>query len=252
MRRQIVGGNHKMNLGSPQEAKSFVEQLIPKVKDLNNVDIVIAPPFTVLLEISKIIQDTNISLSGQNCFHQESGAYTGDISPIFLKNVGCTYVILGHSERRNVFGENDGIINKKVKKALEVGLTPIVCIGEKLEERERGRTEFVIEYQLKNTFVDISKEDFLSLVIAYEPVWAIGTGKTATPEQAQEVHKFIRELLTENYPLSVAEAVRIQYGGSVKPDNVAQLMAQPDIDGGLIGGASLDADSFAQIVKFRI
>jgi triosephosphate isomerase len=249
MRRQIVGGNHKMNLGSPQEAKSFVEQLIPKVKDLNNVDIVIAPPFTVLLEISKIIEDTNISLSGQNCFYQESGAYTGDISPIFLKNVGCTYVILGHSERRNVFGENDDLINKKLKKALEVGLNPIVCIGEKLEERERGRTEFVIEYQLKNTFADISKEDFLKLVIAYEPVWAIGTGKTATPEQAETVHKFIREYLIKIYDSETTEKVRIQYGGSIKPTNAADLFNQPNIDGGLVGGASLSVNSFFEILK---
>jgi len=249
MRKQIIGGNWKMHLGIPQEAQVFVEKLIHIVKDLNNVDIVIAPPFTVLYEVSKIIKGTNIKLSGQNMYFEDKGAFTGDISPIFLKDVGCNYVILGHSERRNIFGETDELINKKLKKALHIGLNPIVCIGELLEEREQEKTEDVIEYQLKNTFKDLSKDEFIKTIIAYEPVWAIGTGKTATPEQAEEVHKFIREYIIRTYDLDTADKVRIQYGGSIKPNNAENLFNQPNIDGGLVGGASLNIDSFYEILK---
>lgn len=249
MRKQIIGGNWKMNLGSPQEAQEFVEKLIPMVKDLNNVDVVIAPPFTVLYEVSKIIKGTNINLSGQNMYFEDKGAFTGDISPIFLKDVGCNYVILGHSERRNIFGETDELINKKLKKALFIGLNPIVCIGEQLEEREQGKTEEIIDYQLKNTFKDLSKEEIIKTIIAYEPVWAIGTGKTATSEQAEEVHEFIRGHINKTYDSDTAEKVRIQYGGSIKPNNARNLFSQPNIDGGLVGGASLNIDSFYEILK---
>jgi len=249
MRKQIIGGNWKMNLGSPQEAQEFVEKLIPMVKDLNNVDVVIAPPFTVLYEVSKIIKGTNINLSGQNMYFEDKGAFTGDISPIFLKDVGCNYVILGHSERRNIFGETDELINKKLKKALFIGLNPIVCIGEQLEEREQGKTEEIIDYQLKNTFKDLSKEEIIKTIIAYEPVWAIGTGKTATSEQAEEVHEFIRGHINKTYDSDTAEKVRIQYGGSIKPNNSGNLFNQPNIDGGLVGGASLNIDSFYEILK---
>ena len=249
MRKQIIGGNWKMNLGSPQEAKNFVEQLIPMVRDLVNIDIVIAPPFTSLPTVSGIIKNININLSGQNMYFEDKGAYTGDISPVFLKEVGCNYVILGHSERRNIFGENDDLINKKLKKALEVGLNPIVCIGEHLDEREQGKTEQVIEYQLKNTFRNLSRDEFIRTVIAYEPIWAIGTGKTATPEQAEEVHKFIRNYLKTMYDFDTAEKIRIQYGGSIKPTNARDLFNQPNIDGGLVGGASLKVDSFYEILK---
>ncbi len=249
MQKQIIGGNWKMNLGSPQEAQEFVEKLIPMVKDLNNVDIVIAPPFTVLYEVSKIIKGTNINLSGQNMYFEDKGAFTGDISPIFLKDVGCNYVILGHSERRNIFGETYELINKKLKKALFIGLNPIVCIGEHLEEREQGKTEEIIDYQLKNTFKDLSKGEIIKTIIAYEPVWAIGTGKTATAEQAEEVHKFIRGYINKTYDSDTAEKVRIQYGGSIKPNNARNLFNQPNIDGGLVGGASLNIDSFYEILK---
>lgn len=250
MRKQVVGGNWKMHLGSPQEAISFAQELNNKVKDLTNVDIVIAPPYTVLHDVKNSLpSDTNIKISAQNFCYRDSGAYTGAIAPRFLKDVGCTYVILGHSERRNVFGETDDLINKKLKKALEVDLNPIVCIGEKLNEREQGRTEAVIEYQLMNTFAGITKEQIVKIIIAYEPVWAIGTGKTATPEQAEAVHKFIREYLVISYDSETAEKVRIQYGGSIKPSNAAELFNQPNIDGGLVGGASLNTDSFYEILK---
>jgi len=236
-------------MGSPDEAKVFVEQLIPTVRDLINVDIIIAPPFTALYTVSGIIKNTNINLSGQNMYFEDKGAFTGDISPKFLKDVGCNYVILGHSERRNIFGENDELINKKLKKALEIGLNPIVCIGEHLDEREHGKTEQIIEYQLKNTFRNLSRDEFIRTVIAYEPIWAIGTGKTATPEQAEEVHKFIRNYLKVLFDFDTAEKVRIQYGGSIKPTNARDIFNQPSIDGGLVGGASLKVDSFYEILK---
>jgi triosephosphate isomerase len=249
MRKQIVGGNWKMNIGSPKEAKSFVEKLIPIVKELKNVDIIIAPPFTALNIVSGIVKNSNLNLSAQNMYFEDNGAFTGDISPIFLKDIGCNYVILGHSERRNIFRESDDLINKKLRKALQIGLNPIVCIGEHLEEREQGKTEEIIEYQLKNTFKDLSKEDFIKSVIAYEAIWAIGTGKTATPEQAEEVHRFIRDYLVKIYNLETAEKIRIQYGGSIKPNNAKSLFNQPNIDGGLVGGASLKLDSFFEILK---
>ncbi|TXT65882.1 MAG: Triosephosphate isomerase [Promethearchaeota archaeon] len=248
MRRPIIGGNWKMNRGSPESAREMLQELIPLVKKVKKVDIVIAPPFTALQEAS-VVKVTNIKLGAQNMYFEEKGAYTGEISPIFLKALGIDYVILGHSERRNIFGESDELINKKIKKALEMGLIPIVCIGEHLEERKAGKTEIIIEKQINGTFADLNKKEIMKIVIAYEPIWAIGTGETATPEQAAEVHQFIRSLLNDKYDEKVAQSVRIQYGGSVKPHNALELFQKADIDGGLVGGASLEAESFAEIIK---
>jgi triosephosphate isomerase len=250
MRRPIIAGNWKMNK-IIEEAVDLVESLKPLVADVTDVDIVVGPVFTALHAVGKVIEGSNIKLAAQNMYWEESGAYTGEISPVMLKDVRCDYVIIGHSERRQYFGEVNETVNKKVKAAHDFDLKPIVCVGEKLEERETGTTKSVIKDHVVNGLNGLTNEQMLNTVIAYEPVWAIGTGKTATPEQAQEVHGFIRELLSDMFSKEIAEKVRIQYGGSVKPENVAGLMSQPDIDGGLVGGASLKADSFAQIVKFE-
>jgi triosephosphate isomerase len=201
--------------------------------------------------VAELICCPNIKLAAQDMYWEESGAFTGEVSPVMLKDVGCEYVIIGHSERRAYFSETNETVNNKVKAAHEHSLKPIVCVGETLEERESGIMKDVIKDHVVNGLAGLTEEQMLNTIVAYEPVWAIGTGKTATPDQAQEVHAFIRELLAEMFSSSVAGAVRIAYGGSVKPANIAELMAQPDIDGGLIGGAALDADSFTQIVKFR-
>ena len=250
MRKPIIAGNWKMNK-TVGEARELVTALKDKVADVTDVDIVVGPVFTALAAVAEIIKGTNINLAAQDMYWEESGAFTGEISPVMLKDVGCDYVIIGHSERRAYFSETNETVNNKVKAAHEYSLKPIVCVGEKLEERESGITKDVVKDHVINGLAGLTEEQMLNTVIAYEPVWAIGTGKTATPEQAQEVHAFIRELLAETYSSAVAEAVRIQYGGSVKPNNVAELMAKADIDGGLIGGASLDADSFTQLVKFK-
>ncbi len=214
-----------------------------------DVDVVLCAPYTNLYAVHQVIQDAPIGLGAQDLFWEDSGAYTGQISADMLTSVGCHYVIIGHSERRQYFGETDDTVNKKVKKALAGNLLPIVCVGELLKERENDQTEAVVETQIKGALNGLSKDEAAKLVIAYEPIWAIGTGKVATPEQAQDVHKFIRGLLAELYGQECAGSVRIQYGGSMKPDNAAELLAQPDIDGGLIGGASLKADSFLGIVN---
>lgn len=249
MRKPIIAGNWKMNK-TVGEARELVKALKDKVADVTDVEIVVAPTFTALLAVAEVIKGSNVKLAAQDMYWEEKGAFTGEISPLMLKDVGCQYVIIGHSERRAYFSETNETVNKKVKAAHAHSLNPIVCVGEILEERESGVTKDVIKDHVVNGLAGLTDEQMLKTVIAYEPVWAIGTGKTATPDQAQEVHRFIRELLVDMYSSAVAEAVRIQYGGSVKPNNAAQLMAQPDIDGGLIGGASLDADSFTQIVKF--
>ncbi len=249
MRKPIIGGNWKMNRGIPKEAIEMLDNLIPLVKDFKSVDIVIGAPFTVLTTMYEILKDTNIKLGAQNMYFQEKGAYTGEISPIFLKSIGVEYVILGHSERRDIFNESDELINKKLKMALSIGLTPIVCIGEHLEEREGEKTTQIIEYQINETFKNLTKEDMLNLIIAYEPIWAIGTGMTATPEQAEEIHVFIRELLTRKFDEETANSIRIQYGGSIKPDNAENLFNKKNIDGGLVGGASLQADSLFRIIE---
>lgn len=249
MRKPIIAGNWKMNK-TVGEAQDLVRALKGKVANVTDVEIVVAPVFTALSAVAKAIKGSNIKLSAQDMYWEAEGAFTGEVSPLMLKDVGCEYVIIGHSERRTYFSETNETVNKKLKAAHAYSLKPIICVGERLEQRESGITKDVIRDHVVNGLAGITKDQILNTVIAYEPVWAIGTGKTATPEQAQEVHEFIRGLLTEIYSPDVADAVRISYGGSVKPGNIAQLMAQPDIDGGLIGGASLDADSFAQVVKF--
>ena len=249
MRRPIIGGNWKMNKGLPFEAVDMLKKLIPLVKNINNVDIVITPPYTALIPVIELTKNTNIMIGAQNMYFEEKGAFTGEISPIFLKELGCSYVILGHSERRNVLKETDGIINKKLKKALNLNLKPIVCIGEYLKEREANKTKEFIENQFNLSFKDLSDEELRKTVIAYEPIWAIGTGRTATPEQAEEIHIFIRELITNSYSSKTAEAIRIQYGGSIKPSNANFIFKKENIDGGLVGGASLQAKSFSEIIE---
>ncbi|MBY8989455.1 MAG: triose-phosphate isomerase [Candidatus Lokiarchaeota archaeon] len=249
MRIPIIGGNWKMNRGTPNESKEMLKALIPLIKKSDNVEVMIAPPFTSLIETFNIVKKTNIKLGAQNMYYEETGAFTGEISPNFLKEIGVEYVILGHSERRNIFNESDDLINRKLKKALQVGLKPIVCIGEHLEERESGRTKEVIKSQIDGTFKDLDKEEIIKTVIAYEPIWAIGTGKTATPEQAEEIHIYIRETLRQKFDKEAANSIRIQYGGSIKPTNAEDLFRKANIDGGLVGGASLQADSLAHIIN---
>lgn len=233
-----------------EEAKALVQSLKDLVKDVTNVEIVVCPPFISLHAVKDMLAGSRIGLGAQNLYWEKSGAFTGEVSAPMLKSVGCTYVIIGHSERRTYFGETDETVNKRIFAALAEGLKPIVCIGETLEEREAGKTFEVIKRQVEGGLANLSVEQMATVVIAYEPVWAIGTGKTATPAQAQEVHAFIRKLLNDIFGQTTAEATRIQYGGSVKPDNAAELMAQPDIDGALVGGASLKADSFEKIIKY--
>ena len=250
MRKPIIGANWKMHRGTPSEAEEMLLDFIPMVDDIEYVDIVIIPPYTSILKTLDMVKNTDIKVGAQNMYHEEKGAFTGEISPLFLKNIGCQYVILGHSERRNIFNETDELINKKVKKALEVNLIPIVCIGEHLDEREKGNTKEVIKNQFNKTFYGLSKEQLKKIIIAYEPIWAIGTGKTATPEQAEEIHVFIRKIIEDMYDKDTAEQTRIQYGGSIKPSNAEDLFNKLNIDGGLVGGASLQAESLYQIVNF--
>ena len=219
------------------------------VAGVDSVEIVICPVFTVLQAVGKAIAGSNVALGGQNCYTKESGAFTGEISPQMLKDVGCAWVIVGHSERRQYFGETDALLCEKVKFARASVLKAMFCIGDTLEEREGGRMNAVLERQVSKGLDGLSDADFAGLAIAYEPVWAIGTGVVASPEQAQEAHAFVRGLVKRQFSASIADAVRIQYGGSVKPDNAAELMGKPDVDGFLVGGAALKADSFAAIVK---
>ena len=249
MRKPIIAGNWKMNK-TIEEAKELVMNLKKPFSEVQDREIVICPPFVLLTTMGNIIKESNIKLGAQNMFWEEKGAYTGEISPLMLKNIGCEYVIIGHSERRAYFGETNEMVNKKIKAALFHNLKPIICVGEKLAEREKGITEKIIKKQIIEGLTNLTTKEMLNIVIAYEPVWAIGTGKTATSEQAQEVHKFIRNLLSEKYGKNIAEETRIQYGGSVNPKNIADLMSQVDIDGALVGGASLKAKSFTKIVEF--
>lgn len=248
MRTPIVVANWKLNK-TVGEAVGFTSSLKGMVSDIDDVQVVLAPAFTALNAVASTLSGSNIRLSAQDVFWEDNGAFTGEISPAMLKDVGCEYVIIGHSERRQNFGETNDSVNKKVKAALSYELIPILCVGESLEDREAGRTESVIDDHVRNGIAGISSEAMLSTVIAYEPVWAIGTGVTATPDQAQLSHQFIRSLLSELYSVDLADGIRIQYGGSVKPENTSELMAQPDVDGALVGGASLEVESFAQIVK---
>ena len=250
MRTKIVAGNWKMNK-LPSEAAALIDGIKDLVKDVQGVEVVVCPPFTDLKDAAAAVKGSNVALGAQNVAWAESGAFTGEISAGMLKDLGVEYVIIGHSERRQYFGETDETVNRRLKAALAAGLKPIVCVGEKLEEREAGQMPAVIEKQVKEGFADLSPEELAKVVIAYEPVWAIGTGKTATPKEAQEVHALIRRLLAEIANAEVAASVRIQYGGSMKPANAKELMDQPDIDGGLIGGAALVAEKFEAIIAAR-
>lgn len=247
-RKLIIAGNWKMNK-TVAEATDLVEGMLLDLKDIHEIDMVVCPPFTSLAEVSKIILSTNIRLGAQNMSQHSSGAYTGEISAGMLKEFSVRYVILGHSERRQYYNETDALISVKAAAAHAASLRPIVCVGETLEERESGVTEKVIESQVRGSLDGIDSDQMADTVIAYEPVWAIGTGKTASSEQAQEVHAFIRKTLADMYSDSTARKVRIQYGGSVKPNNARELMSQPDIDGALVGGASLEVRSFSEIIK---
>ncbi|MFC1624508.1 triose-phosphate isomerase [Candidatus Omnitrophota bacterium] len=248
MRRPIIAGNWKMNK-TLEEAISVAIGLKRKFYTFSETDIVICPPFTALSKVGDKIIDSSIMLGAQDVYWEEEGAFTGGISTNMLKDIGCRYVIVGHSERRTLFGERDEDVNKKVKVVLVHGMIPIMCIGEKLEERDNGMTFEVLEKQLTRGLKNLTKDEVVRIIIAYEPIWAIGTGRTATPQQAQEAHNFIRDLISKLYNKEASSKIRIQYGGSVKPDNIAKLMAQEDIDGALVGGASLDVNSFVEIVK---
>ena len=233
-----------------EEANALVQDLKMRIKDVTRVEIVVCPPFTSLAVVAEAMKGSQIGLGAQNLYWEKSGAFTGEVSAPMLKSIGCTYVIIGHSERRTYFHETDETVNKKICAALAEGLKPIVCVGETLAEREQGKTFEVIKRQVTQGLARLSAEQMQTVVIAYEPVWAIGTGKTATPEQAQEVHAFIRKLLMEMFGKTTAEQTRIQYGGSVNASNATTLMRQADIDGALVGGASLKTESFEKIIKF--
>ena len=247
MRRPLIAGNWKMYKTGPQ-AVALVEALLADLNTENEV--VLAPPFTALAAVAPLLRGRDVGLAAQNMHEANEGAFTGEVSPVMLRDAGCTHVILGHSERRQIFGETDEGVARKAKAAFAQGLTPIACVGETLAERESDRTMEVVERQVERALRALTPEQAAVGVVAYEPVWAIGTGRNATPEQAQEVHLAIRRLIARSHGDPAAAAVRILYGGSVKPDNVASLMAQPDVDGALVGGASLDAASFLRIVHF--
>lgn len=247
MHKKVIAGNWKMN-NDILQSQNLTSQIINGLKLKPNCEVIICPPFTSLTEVSSLIKNTGIKLGAQNMYYEDSGAYTGEVSAAMLKSSGCEYVILGHSERRNIFGESDELINRKILKALQTGLCPIFCVGELLEEREAGITTEVVKKQVESGLKNVGHQQINNIIIAYEPVWAIGTGKTATSEQAQEVHKFIRGIIEKNYSGEAAEKIIIQYGGSVKPENSGELLSQPDIDGALVGGACLKADSFLSII----
>ncbi len=249
MRTPVIAGNWKL-FKTIAEATAMVNELKPLVANASGVEIVVAPVFTALSRVAEVLSGSNVSLAAQDCYWEEEGAYTGEVAPKLLADAGCSHVIIGHSERRQYFGETDATVNKKGKAAISAGLIAIVCVGETLAEREADRTFSVIEAQLKGSLAGFSADMLARTIIAYEPVWAIGTGKTASDQQAQEVHAFIRRLLAQLFGQAAADAMRILYGGSVKPDNVKGLMSQTDIDGALVGGASLKADSFAAIANF--
>ena len=249
MRKKVIAGNWKMN-NDLTESQNLISKLTGGLSNQKlNCDVIICPPYTSLSEASTLIKNTPVKLGAQNMFFEDNGAYTGEISASMLKSVGCEYVIIGHSERRTIFKETNEMINKKIKKALEHKLKVIFCVGETLEEREKSTTMQVIRSQVENGLKDISEESMAEIIIAYEPVWAIGTGRNATPQQAQEVHKFIRDFISNKFSSQTAEDLTIQYGGSVKADNASELLSQPDVDGALVGGACLKADSFIAIIK---
>lgn len=250
MRKRIIAGNWKMNLDI-RETDALVKGIVSRVKDVRDVDIVVCPPFTNLQTAAELLRGTNVALGAQNMHWEKKGAFTGEISANMLLTLGCSHVILGHSERRTYFGETDETVARKVRAAIEAGLTPIVCVGETREEREADITEKVVGRQVRGAFEGLDPAAFRGVVVAYEPVWAIGTGLNATNEQAEAVHAFIRKLLAEMFGAQ-ADETRIQYGGSMKPSNARGLLEQPDIDGGLIGGAALEAESFEGIIRAAV
>lgn len=249
MRTPFIAGNWKMNK-TVGESVDFARKLLQAIEGVDGVEVAIAPPYTALRPVAEVLEGSPVKLSSQNVFWEESGAFTGEVSAPMLVDAGCTYVIIGHSERRQYFGETDTSVNKRLFAAKAVGLNPIVCIGETLEERDDGKTFVVVDKQLDGALTNLGAKQMEGLVVAYEPVWAIGTGLTATPEQAEEVHNFIRFQLAERFEPAVAQATRVLYGGSVKPGNIGELMACDNIDGALVGGASLEVDSFAAIVGY--
>lgn len=250
MRRPLIAGNWKMNKGL-KEAVILAEQLKQGINDVDGTDVVVAPVSIAIDRVAEVLADSPVAVAAQNCYPEQSGAFTGELSPSLLKSAGCDYVIVGHSERRELFGESDAFINLKIKALLTEGLTPIFCIGETLTEREEGQMLDVLKRQVKDGLSGLSAEAAADVVIAYEPVWAIGTGKTATSAQANDAHMFVRNLIMDMFGQSVADNVRILYGGSVKPTSIDELMEQEHVDGALVGGASLVADDFIRIVQFR-
>jgi triosephosphate isomerase len=249
-RLPFIAGNWKMNK-TIEESLDLVGRLKASLQDIEGVEVAVAPPFTALYAVSEALRGSSIRLAAQNLFYEEKGAFTGEISPLMLKEIGCQYVIIGHSERRHFFGETEETVNRRIKAAFRQNLKPILCVGESLREREMRQTFSVIDKQLQGGLKDVLNKEMGNMVIAYEPVWAIGTGKTATPEQAEEVHRFIRGGLEKLYSQEIAEEVRIQYGGSVTPENIKGLMSQKNIDGALVGGASLKSETFSKIVNFK-
>ncbi len=249
-RLPFMAGNWKMNK-TVGEAIDLVRELKAGISGVKGVEVAVAPPFTALYAVCKELEGSSIRLAAQNLYWEEKGAFTGEVSPLMLKEVGCYYVIIGHSERRQFFGEIDETVNRRIKAALAQGLKVIFCMGETLKEREEGKTFPVIKRQVEGGLKSLSDKEMKNMVVAYEPVWAIGTGKTATPGQAEEVHRFIRGEIEKLYSREVSEEIRIQYGGSVTPENIKGLMNQPNIDGALVGGASLKAESFSKIVRFK-
>ncbi|WP_103665197.1 triose-phosphate isomerase [Gracilimonas amylolytica] len=248
MRRLLIAGNWKMNCG-PYDAAELLEGLKEKKSEIDeNVDVLVCPPFVSIGMAVKYLYDTDIQVGAQNLHFEENGAYTGEISGSMLAESGCNYVIIGHSERRQYFGETDATVNKRVHKAIEHKLAPIVCVGESLDQRKSNEHFGLVKNQVTAALHDVSEKDVLDVVIAYEPIWAIGTGETASPDQAQEMHEHIRSILAELYDEDTAEQINILYGGSMKPGNANELLSLQDVDGGLIGGASLDADSFSEII----
>ena len=253
MRKSFIAGNWKMNTDVHSSVK-LAEGVVSGCKDIagSKVDVAVCPPFVYLQQVSKALQSSHVALGSQDIYFEQKGAFTGEISAAMLKDVGCAYALCGHSERRHVIGETDELINKKVHAAILGGLLPILCVGELLDERKANKTDEVVTRQMKKGLAGLIAEKMSAVTIAYEPVWAIGTGLTATPQQAQEVHAMIRKLVAQMYDRKIADAIRIQYGGSVKPDNAGELMSQEDVDGLLVGGASLKAEDFVAIVKASV
>lgn len=249
MRRPLIAANWKMNLDL-KSGVELAEKLATANRDISDRDVLVCPPFPLLSDVGRAFRGSPIGLGAQNMYHQAEGAFTGEVSAGMLLSVGCSHVLLGHSERRHVFGEDDAYINKKVLCAFQQKLVPVLCVGELLEQRETGRAEQVVREQIENSLQDVSVSSIRDLIIAYEPVWAIGTGKTATPDDADQMHYFIRTVIEQLYDSSAAEKLVILYGGSVKPDNIDGLMDKENIDGVLVGGASLKADSFSRIIQY--